>query len=88
MGSIGQNSTFTDLCHVAYQINGNHKRSNMEAKMPTPPPLTLWMSSKSEHGHDEYQIKWNHEMQQHGSKSQIFYLQTPSHGIGVKIQLY
>ena len=39
-----------------------------------PHPLTLGLGSKgvistfSEHGHVAYQIKWNHEMQQHGSK--------------------
>ena len=38
-----------------------------------PPPLTLGLESigqKStilEHGHVAYQIKWNHEMQQHGN---------------------
>ena len=42
--------------------------------IPTPITLTLRLGSKgqnsnfSEHGHVAYQIKGNHEMQQHGSK--------------------
>ena len=38
------------------------------------PPLTLGLesigqkSTLSEHGHVAYTIKWDHEMQQHGSK--------------------
>ena len=38
------------------------------------PPLPYRMGSKGqnstvpEHGHVAYQIKWNHEMQQHGGK--------------------
>ena len=41
---------------------------------PPFPPTTLGMgsigqnSTFSEHGYVEYQIKWKHEMQQHGSK--------------------
>ena len=40
---------------------------------PPPPPATLWMgfiaqnSFFTEHGHVVYQIKWNHEISQHGS---------------------
>ena len=32
-------------------------------------------STFSEHGHVAYQIKWNHEMQQHGSK--YFFRRSP-----------
>ena len=79
MGSIGQNSTFTEHGHVANQINGNHECSNMVANiLPADPThlhhLTLGFGSKghkstfSEHGHVAYQIKMNHEVHQHGSK--------------------
>ena len=42
---IGQKSTFSEHCHVAYQIKGNHECSNMEtiillADMP-PPKVNL-----------------------------------------------
>ena len=72
----GQNSTFSEQCHVAYQIKRNHKCSNMVANIlpaepPPPPPLppsplTLGLGSKgqystfSEHVHVAYQIKGNH----------------------------
>ena len=42
---------------------------------PPPPPPTVEMgsidkmSNFSEHGHIAHQIKWDHEIQQHGSKS-------------------
>ena len=78
MGSIGQNSTFSEYGHVAYQIKLNHKCSNMSAPIypPPPPPPTLLLgigsvgqnSAFSEHGHVECQIKGKHEMQQHSSK--------------------
>ena len=78
MGSIGQNSTFLEHCHVAYQIIENHECSNMVANIlpaePAPIAQTLGMgsigqnSTCSEHGHVAYQINGNHEMQQHGSK--------------------
>ena len=38
---IGQKSTFSEHCHVAYQIKGNHECSNMETNIllaDTPPP--------------------------------------------------
>ena len=39
MGSKGQNSTFSEHGHVAYQIKGNHGSSNMVADiMPADPP--------------------------------------------------
>ena len=34
-------------------------------------------STFSEHGHVAFQIKWNHEMQQHGSK--CFVCRSPPH---------
>ena len=67
MGSISQNSTFSEHGHDAYQIKENHKYSNMEANilprdpLTPPPPPTLGMGSVgqnstfSEHGHVAYQ---------------------------------
>ena len=72
VGSIGQNSTFSEHGHVAYQIKENHDCTNMAAAMfwphiPIPPTLGMKSigqnSTFSEHGHVAYQIKWN----QHGS---------------------
>ena len=43
MGSMGQNSTFSEHGHVAYQIKENHECSNMVApQTPLPPthPIT------------------------------------------------
>ena len=64
MGSIGQNSTFLEHGHVAYQIKGNHECTNMVANIlpaeAPPTPVTLGMGSigkKStflEHGHVAY----------------------------------
>ena len=74
MGSIGQNSTFSEHGHVAYQIKENHECSNTLADiLPTdlPLPWGLVHRSKShfaEHGHVAYQINGNHGLQQHGSK--------------------
>ena len=77
MGSVGHNSAFSELVHVAYQIQGNQDCSNTANILPTDPPNhppTLGMgsivqnSTLSEHGPVAYQIKENHEMQQHGSK--------------------
>ena len=45
LGGGGQNSTFSEHGHVAYQIRGNHECSNMVANIlsadtfPPPPPL-------------------------------------------------
>ena len=42
VGSKGQNSTFSEHCHVAYQIIWNHECTNMVANIfpadPLPPP--------------------------------------------------
>ena len=65
MGSIGQNSTFSEHGHVAYQIKGNHECSNMVANilptdplppLPPPPDHRGWgqkvkMPIFLEHGH-------------------------------------
>ena len=70
-GSKGQNSTFSQQCHVAYQIYGNHECSNMVANIlptdppPPPPPDPGWWVKRpkfniSEHSHVAYQIKGNH----------------------------
>ena len=68
MGSIGQNSNFSEHGHVAYQIKGNHESqhgSKYVARRPIPThPLTLALGSKfnfSKHVHVAYQIKENHE---------------------------
>ena len=59
---------------------------------PPPPPLTLKMGSKgqnqffSKHGHVTYQIKCNHEMEQHGSK---YFTRNPHPlTLGVKIHFF
>ena len=68
MGSVGQNLTFSENSHVAYQIKENHECSNMVANilpsdLPLPPTLGMEVSSKnstvSEHGHVAYEIKNN-----------------------------
>ena len=67
-GSKGQNSTFSEHGHVAYQIKGNHKRSNTVASilLADPSHTTLVVGKKgqnstfSEHGHVAYQIKGDH----------------------------
>ena len=42
VGAKGQNSTFSENDHVADQIKGNHKCSNMVANtLPEDPPPTL-----------------------------------------------
>ena len=59
---MGQNSTFSEHGHVAYQIKDNHKCSNMVANIlppdPLPPPLGIGPvgqnSTFSEHGHVAY----------------------------------
>ena len=46
MGSVGQNSTFSEYSHVAYQIKENHECSNMVANiLPADHPQTLGMGS-------------------------------------------
>ena len=46
----GQNSPLSELCHVAYRINGNHAMqqhgSKCFAHRTPPPPPTLGMGSK------------------------------------------
>ena len=37
-GSKGQNSTFSEQCHVAYQIKGNHDRKYFARRPSSPPP--------------------------------------------------
>ena len=66
MNSIGQNSSFSENCHVAYQIKKKHECDYiLENILPTDPPLRLlgWSqnSTLSEHGHVAYQIKDNEE---------------------------
>ena len=79
MRPVGQDSTFSEHGHVAYQIKENHECSN---KVPNilpadslspPPPQTLGMGSVgqnstfSEHSLVAYQIiKRESRMQQHG----------------------
>ena len=72
VGSVGQNSTFSEHGHVAYQNKENHKCSNMVATiLPTDslhPPPDLWLGSIGHTSNVAYQIKGNHSMLQHGSK--------------------
>ena len=68
---VGQNSTFLEHSHVAYQIKENNECSNMVGRRsPTDSGDGVSRSSSifPEHGHVAYQFKGNHEMQQHGSK--------------------
>ena len=46
MGSKGKNSTFSEQCHVAYQIKGNHECRSMVANilLPDPPPPTPYLT--------------------------------------------
>ena len=77
-GYTGQNSTFSDHGHVAYQINGNHEMqqhgSKHFARSPPTSQTTIGDGVKrskfnfSEHGYVPYQIYGNQEKQQHGSK--------------------
>ena len=63
IGSIGQNSTFSEHGHVVYQIKKNHECSSMVPNiLPEDPPSNLTMRSIGqnstilEHGHVAYQI--------------------------------
>ena len=75
MGSIGQNSTIQNMVMLHIKLKEITKCSSMVVTiLPSDPSLTLLFGSKgqnstcSEHGHVAYQIKGNHQMQQHGSK--------------------
>ena len=63
MGPKCQNPTFSEQCHVAYQVKGNHECSNCPKYFACRTPLTLGVGIKgqnsffSEHGHVAYQIK-------------------------------
>ena len=54
--TIGQKSAFSEHCHAAYQIKGNHEFSNMVAEVshsdalphPQPPPGPLGVRSKDQ----------------------------------------
>ena len=67
MGSVGQNSTFSEHGHVAYQVKENHECSIMNARRPPIPSRTIGMGSVGqnltilEHCHVAYQIKGNQE---------------------------
>ena len=74
MGSMDQNKTFSEHGHVAYQINGITKCSNMVANILPADPLYLPQSLTVgkgpqfkliflEHGHVAYQSIGTHEMQ-------------------------
>ena len=89
LGSKGQNSTFSEHGHGAYQNKGNHECSNMVAIIfPTDPPAPTWEigsigqnSTFTEHGHVAYQIKGNDDMQQYGSSQQT---PTPPTTLGLR----
>ena len=66
VGSKGQNSTFLEHGHVAYQIKGRYKCCNMEENMlPADHPPEPGVGPKgrnsffSEYGYVAYQIKGN-----------------------------
>ena len=63
MKSKGQNSTFSEHSHVAYQGKGNDTCSNMQAHiLSLRAPSTPGVGSKhffSESNHVAYQINWN-----------------------------
>ena len=66
VGSKGQNFTFSEHGHVAYQIKGDHECSNMQANsMSLHQPSTPGMGSKvnifffSESSYVAYQINGN-----------------------------
>ena len=62
VGSKGQIATFSEHCHVAYQIKGNQVCSNMVANiLPADPPPPTHTHTHPEHGHVAYQIKGNRE---------------------------
>ena len=67
LGSVGQNSTFSEHGHVAYQLKEDHECSIMDACRPPTPSRTMGMGSVGqnltilEHGHVAYQIKGNQE---------------------------
>ena len=84
MGSIGQNSFFSEHGHDAYQLKWNHLMRQHGSKYfacrpHPPPPTTLGEGVKrsksifSEHGHVAYQIKGNHVC---SNMSQLFCPQT------------
>ena len=70
-GSIGQNSTFTEHGHVAYQIKWNHEMQQHGSKyfacrpIPQDPSVCSQNSTLSGHGHVAYQIDWNQFDMQH-----------------------
>ena len=61
----GQNSTFSEYGHVAYQIKGNDTCSNMVANIlcrpPSPDPGGVKIHLFQNMGHVAYQIKGNDE---------------------------
>ena len=66
MGSKSQTISFSESCHVAYQIKADDAGSNMVANiLPTDTPLTLGVGSKgqtisfTESSHVAYQIQGN-----------------------------
>ena len=74
MGSIDQNTTFSEYGHFANQIKENHECSKIVANIlpvDSPDPWDWVSRSKfnfSEHGPVAYQIKKKSRMQQHSSK--------------------
>ena len=92
LGSKGQNSTFSEHGHVAYQIKWNHECSNMKAYISRRPP------PHRPRGWVKIQLLLNNlHLKLNGFTNaailyQIFCLQTPSTlGVGgqkVKIQLF
>ena len=77
VGYKGQNLTFLEHGHVAYQIKGNHTCSNMVTTIlpadPNPPPALGVVPIFSEYGHVAYQIKGKWSIEHYAS---TYYLLT------------
>ena len=77
-GSIGRNSTFSELGHFEYQVKGNHQMkqhgSKYFAHRPLPDPLTLLLGSIGQNTHFQNMPLYistlrESRMQHHGGKS-------------------
>ena len=73
--SLGQNSTFSEHGHAAYQIKGTQQMQQHGSKYfgRRPLPDLFWgskgqNSTFSDHGHVAYESKGNHHRQQHSTK--------------------
>ena len=88
MGSKGQNSTFSEYAHVAYQIKGNHKCSNMQAhilSLHTPSTPGVGVKGQniffSESSHVAYQIRREWSIEHHASTYSVITHPRPLGGV-------